>query len=304
VRDRLPPELARNQGPPLRVWVDPLPGGAADAGLAPSPARPTPAAYSLNWSAPASARCESLCCSGDGLRAGGGWGAGSAAARVGCGGCGGGAADAQEGEGAGSCAKARGGCRGCGGGEAADPTGGPVEAATPVAGCRAGLVCAATGPIAFVPGDGAPAAGMAEVTTAAGGFRAGASRARALAGAPGARSSLCKAALFARFRALCALRAARGGGEGAAAAALGSAHAGSVPESRDLHSGDEAGVTRSQACPRSASCACAPLRMDWPETYQAAKRGTRHAAAWAALLAPPSPFEGWTHKPPELENFV
>jgi len=179
-----------------------------------------------------------------------------------------------------------------------------MEAATPTAGCCAGLVCVAIGATGAVPGDAAPAAGTAEVTTAAGGFRAGASRARALAGAPGARSGLCKAALFARFRALCALCAARGGGEGAAAAALGSAHAGSVLESRESHSGDEAGATRSQASPRSASCACAPLRTDWPETYHAAKRGTRHAAAWAALLAPPSPFEGWTHKPPELENFV
>lgn len=61
------------------------------------------------------------------------------------------------------------------------------------------------------------AGGVFEVTTAARGMRAGASRAAAAAGAPGARSTLCKAALFARFRGLVALCEASGAPAGAAA---------------------------------------------------------------------------------------
>lgn len=314
---RLPPELRRNRAP-LRLWVVPLPGQAAARGLAPSPQRPVPACRSLNWTAEASA---------------------------------------------GSSVEAAPGGRGHGG-----ATWASVELTTAAA--AGGSMGGASGR----PGGGG-ARGFVEVTAAAGGFRAGASRRAAEAGAPGARSTLCKAALFARFRALCSMLCASEGagprstpsadgtdlvlgltasdvGLGISAAAeslslrntvrraadMGAQPCEPVPFPGRLEPGPDlcqVGVhlcghgdtppckSRPHTCsqgmqcladglcePLSLSgpssgggCTCGPLCSLWQGSYGAAKRGTRHARAWAALLMLPSPFAGWTRKPPVLEDF-
>lgn len=281
LRERLPPEVRRGHAA-LRLWVVPLPEAAAAVGLAPSAERLAPAAYALNWSAAPS---------------------GSAALP----------------------------CKGL------SPKLGPAAEAASAAGAARRL---AGGP-PF--GVGA----VAEVTAAAGGFCAGASRRGAEAAAPGARSTLCKAAAAARFRALCAACAGSAAPAGDPAARAGSAACAGDPaaheeEGRALGIGGcraerwegccgapqapsppqqppkerasgaaaASAVETAQGTPAvvtatRAPCeaGCMPLALDVRGTYHAAKRSTRHARLWAALLQPPTPFAGWTRKPQALEEF-
>ena len=182
---------------------------------------------------------------------------------------------------------------------------------------------------------------VTEVTAAAGGFRAGASRRGAEAGAPGARSTLCKAAALARYRALCETcypgfgacdgrigpavdaaasdegcglgigrcRAKRRSWQGgcsevqASAAQLPSlneaSHATAASAAEDAPGMPVVGTETDAPC----ESGCAPLALDVRGTYREAKRSTRHARLWAALLEPPTPFAGWTCKPHALEEF-
>ena len=318
LRARLPPELRRGR-PPLRLWVVPLPDQTAACGLAPSPQRPIPACRSLNWTAEPSARLSVEAAPGGRGRGGGsvefmaaaaaGGLMGGAPGRPG-GGVGGGGA-----RGFAEVTAAAGGFR-AGASRRAAEAGAPGARSTL---CKAALfarfralcstLCASAGACSC----STPSADGTDLVLGLRGSDAG-------LGASAAVESLSLR------NALCA------------AADMGALPCEPVPFPGRLEPGPDlrqAGVqlcghgdvppckSRPCACSQGlqypaddlrellslngpssgGGCTCGPLSLSWQGSYGAAKRGTRHARAWAALLMPPSQFAGWTRKQPALEDF-